>query len=155
MNATRTPFDTNGSSTTPRPHLSETEYDTRAGWVECSLAGDIYYRAMSAWMTSRQTVGKVYEIYMTGVRYEAALDQFLAQSLSSPITVESRLNCEGAELYKTLLVKEIDYLAGKLNTTSESEEVTEPWSPVVQIASVRPTQIVSDVTLAFREKMAA
>lgn len=158
MNTKRSPFENNGNAATPRPLHCQTEYHARADWEECSLAGDIYYRAISAWMASRQTVGRVYDIYMTGVRYELALDRFLAQSLSSPITVESRLNCEGARLYKNLLVKEIDYLAGKLNTASESEpalEVIEPWTPVVPTPSVRPAQIVSDITLAFREKMAA
>ena len=158
MNTKISQFENNGNAATPRPHVNETEYDARADWAECSLAGDIYYRAISAWMASRQTVGNVYDIYMTGVRYEAALDRFLAQSLSSPITVESRLNCEGARLYKSLIAKEIDYLAGKLNTASESEpalEVIEPWTPVVPKPSVRPAQIVADVTAAFREKMAA
>ncbi len=158
MNTTRSPIDSEGRAATPRPHPNETEYDTHAGWVECSLAGDIYYRGISAWMASRQTVGKVSEIYMAGVRYEAALDRFLAQSLSSPITVESRLNCDGARLYKTLLVKEIDYLAGKLNTASESNPTrrrVEPWPPIVQKPKLLPAQIVSDVTVTFREKIAA
>ena len=140
MNTKISPFENNGNAATHRPHVNETEYDARADWAECSLAGDIYYRAISAWMASRQTVGKVYDIYMTGVRYEAALDRFLAQSLSSPITVESRLNCEGARLYKSLIAKEIDYLAGRLNTASDGEpalEVIEPCPPLAANTIVR------------------
>lgn len=158
MNVTRSPFDNEGRAAAPRPHPIETEYDTRAGWVECSLVGDIYYRGISTWMASRHTVGKVIDIYMAGVRYEAALDQFLTLSLGSPITVESRLNCEGATLYKNLLVKEIDYLAGKLNTASEgntTHRAVEPWPPIVQKPTLVPEQIDSDVIVAFREKIAA
>lgn len=158
MNATRSPFDNEGRAAIPRPHPIETGYDAHAGWIECSLVGDIYYRGISTWMASRQTVGKVIDIYMAGVRYEAALDQFLTLSLGSPITIESRLNCEGARLYKNLLVKEIDYLAGKLSTVSESNPTHrggEPWPPIVQKPTLWPAQIDSDVTVTFRERIAA
>lgn len=158
MNARRTPFDTNESAATPRPHVNEIEYDTHAGWVECSLAGDIYYRLISSWMASRQTVGTVMDIYMAGIRYEAALNRFLDLSLGAPITVESRLDRAGAVLYRTHLEREIDYLAGKLNMAPESEptlEVIEPWPPIVQKPMLRLVQRDADVTVGFRETMAA
>lgn len=158
MNLTRTPFDTNGSAASPRPHVNDTEYDAHAGWVECSLAGDIYYRIMSTWMASRQTDGNVYDIYMAGLQYEAALDRFLELSISAPITAESRLNRAGALLYKSHLTRDIDYLAGRLNTAAEGElalELIEPWPPIVQKPSATPLQIDADVTVTFREKIAA
>ncbi len=158
MNATRTPFDNDGSAATPRPHFSDTEYDTHAGWVECSLAGDIYYRIMSTWIASRETAGNVADIYMAGLRYEAALNQFLELSLSAPITAESRLNRAGAAQYKAHLEKEIDYLADKLNAGPEDELVLKeiaPSPPLIQRPMLLPAQIVADVTVGFRAKMAA
>ncbi|MEQ1645847.1 MAG: hypothetical protein ABL959_20515, partial [Pyrinomonadaceae bacterium] len=60
-------------------------------------------------------------------------------------------------LYKALLTKEIDYLAGQLNTGSERASVlhaVEPWPPVHKPALV-PARIDSDVRAIFLEKIAA
>ncbi|MBK6725074.1 MAG: hypothetical protein KBF83_13205 [Pyrinomonadaceae bacterium] len=156
MNPKIIPLRNNVNAAIPRPNSSLPEYDTLKGWATCGGAGDLYYHAMSEWLTSRQTVGNVYDIYMSGVRYEAELDRFLDLSRGSTMTAESRRTRENATLFRSLLIKEVDYLACKVNTVAQSRDEKERTlpSPVAwPTRSIRP--IVSDATIGFRERVAA
>jgi len=152
------PLSKNANTAIPRSYSSIPEYDTIKGWAKCGGAGDLYYHAMSAWLASRQTVGNVYDIYMSGVRYEAELDRFLELSRGSTMTAESRRTRENATLFRSLLIKEVDYLAGKVNTVllPERPDKTEtilPSPSLLPTPSIR--SIVADVTMGFRERVAA